>query len=275
MGQGDATLVQGERAALLLDAGTAIPGGADLGASVVVPALRALGVRRLALVAASHADLDHRGGLEAVIREVETGRLWLPWGALRDPAFASLAAAARARGVAVEERGAGAPPVRFGDLHVATPWPPREGGEAGDDNARSLVLRVEVGGRVVLLPGDLEAAAEAALVASGAELGADVVKLAHHGSRTSSTRALLEAAGGAVAIASAPRSGRFGMPHPEVVARAHDAGYAVWWTGRDGAVLVQLGPTLWARGWRPVSEVSGEPPPGEAGRARGGAARGR
>ena len=117
-------------------------------------------------------------------------------------------------------------------------------------NDRSLTLRVDVAGRSVLLAGDVEAAAEAALLAGGAPLRADVLKLSHHGSRTSSTRAFLDGVGGAVAVASAPRWSRFGMPHREVVERAQRAGYSVWWTGRDGAVLIGLDPVLYARGWR-------------------------
>ena len=98
VGQGDATLVQGRRGALLVDAGSALP-GIDLGRSVVVPALVALGVARLDVVAASHADLDHRGGLPAVLEAVPVGRLWLPRGALGDPGFRELRALARRLGV--------------------------------------------------------------------------------------------------------------------------------------------------------------------------------
>jgi competence protein ComEC len=250
VGQGDATLVQGRSAALLVDAGTALPDGVDMGASAVVPALRALGVRRLAVVAASHADLDHRGGLASVLRAIPTERLWLPFGASSDPAFAALAAQARSLGARVEERGAGSPSEQIGDLDVTALWPPPETLPSPSRNDRSLTLRIEVAGCSVLLAGDVEATAEAALLASGVSLHADVLKLSHHGSRTSSTSAFLYAVGGAVAVASAPRWSRFGMPHPEVVRRAAEAGYALWWTGRDGAVLVGLTPRLWVRGWR-------------------------
>jgi competence protein ComEC len=249
VGQGDAVLVQGRSAALLVDAGVALPGGADLGHSVVVPALRALGVGRLDLLVASHADLDHRGGLQSVLRALPVARLWLPHGAIDDPAFAATIAAAQAAGAQVEEQGAAGAPLEVGDLRVEPLWPP-PGDDAASRNDRSLTLRVRVGGRSVLLPGDLEDAAERRLLASGVALHADVLKLAHHGSRTSSSAAWLAAVGGSVAVASAPRFGRFGMPHPEVVARAVDAGYALWWTGRDGAVLVGLDPTLPVRGWR-------------------------
>jgi competence protein ComEC len=159
-------------------------------------------------------------------------------------------AAARRANVPVEERGTGAPAARFGDLRVTPLWPPQVARPGETSNDRSLTLRVAIADHGVLLPGDLEADAEARLLARGVELRADVLKLGHHGSRTSSTEAWLAAVDGAVAVASAPRAGRFGMPHPEVVARAHDAGYALWWTGRDGAVLIGLAPILSVRGWR-------------------------
>jgi competence protein ComEC len=249
VGQGDAVLVQGRTGALLVDAGTAVPDGPDLGATVVVPALRALGVRRLDLVVASHADLDHRGGLPAVLRAFPVARVWLPPGGLADPAFADVVASARAAGSALEEQGAGAAPLPLGDLAVEPLWPPR-GEREGSRNDRSLTLRVELAGRRVLLPGDLEIEAERRLLASGVSLRADVLKLGHHGSRTSSSAAWLAAVDGAVAVASAPRAGRFGMPHREVVARLDAEGYALWWTGRDGAVLIGLAPQLRVRGWR-------------------------
>jgi competence protein ComEC len=250
VGQGDATVVQGRAGSLLVDGGVAIPGRFDAGERVVLPALGALGVRRLDLVVASHADLDHAGGLAAVLREVPTRRLWLPPGGRVDPAFAGLVALARARGVAIEERSAGDPLLWLGDIAVETLWPPRAGPRSSRNDA-SLVLRVRVNGRVVLLPGDVEKAAEAALVGSEAVLRADLLKLAHHGSRSSSTRAFLRAAAPALAIVSAPRYGRFGMPHPETVRGLAALAIPWHWTGRDGALLVSLGPSRTLRAFAP------------------------
>jgi competence protein ComEC len=112
------------------------------------------------------------------------------------------------------------------------------------------VLAIEVAGRRLLLPGDLEAPGEAALLMSGASLRADVLKLGHHGSRSSSTAAFLDAVDPWLAVASAPLAGRFGMPHPEVLARARRRGIPVWWTGRDGAVMLGLdgNPVVWGYG---------------------------
>ncbi len=250
VGQGDAVLVQGRRAAVLVDAGARFPGGGDRGRDVVLPALAALGVRRLDLVVASHADLDHRGGLTAVLEGLPVGELWLPAGSGAEAGFAGLREAARARGLVVRERGQGDPPRLLDGLRVTPLWPPRRSPSGGASrNDRSLVLRVEVGGRRVLLPGDLEAGGEAGLLASGADLAAHVLKLGHHGSRTSSSAAFLAAVGAEWAVASAPRAGRFGMPHAEVRTRVAAAGTRLAWTGRDGAVLVGLGPRLGVRGW--------------------------
>jgi len=258
VGQGDATLVQGCAASVLVDGGAALGERFDAGERVVVPALGALGVSRLDLVVASHADLDHAGGLAAVLRAVPARKLWLPPGGRADPAFAPLLGVARARRVAIEERAAGDPPLGLGELRVETLWPPR-GGAAASRNAGSLVLRVRAGGRAVLLPGDLEQGGELALVGAGTGLAADVLKLGHHGSRTSSSAGFLAAVSPALAIVSAPRHGRFGMPHREVVERLAAAGIPWRWTGRDGALLVGLEPVLC------VSAFAAEAEPGQAG----------
>jgi competence protein ComEC len=252
VGQGDSTLVQGRRAALLVDAGPALPDGPDAGRRVVVPALAALGVRRLDVVVATHADLDHRGGIPAVLAALPVGALWLPHGGSADEGFSALRAAARARGVPVLERGAGSSAERFGDLTLTPLWPPPN--LRGPRNEASLVLRVEVEGRRLLLPGDIGARAERALVASGADVRADVLLLPHHGSRSSSTAGFLRAVAGVLAVASAPLSGRFGMPHAQVLARAREAGMPVWWTGRDGAVRIAI-PRLAAFGSGACAEL--------------------
>jgi len=248
--QGDATVVQGREGVLLVDGGVAVPGGPDLGRSAVVPALRALGIEHLDVVVASHADLDHRGGLVAVLESIPVAELWLPRGGQAEEAFGQLLGETRRRGVRVREKGAGDLPVMLGDLRVTPVWPAtRAPGRPGlSRNDRSLVLRVEVGGRALLLAGDLEAAGERALLVSGAPIRADVLKLPHHGSRSSSTGAFLDAVDARVSVASAPCAGRFRMPHPEVLARARERGLGVWWTGRDGAVAVGLGDVLHAVG---------------------------
>jgi competence protein ComEC len=242
VGQGDAILVEGREAAVLVDAGVALPDGPDRGREVVLPALRALGVVRLDVVVVTHADLDHRGGVPAVLSGLPVDRLWVSPGAESDPRYAAVLEVARRRGVVIEARGAGAAAEAIGDLWLRPLWPPlRKTGGSGND--RSLVLQVEVGGRRVLLPGDLEADGERALLSTASDLGSDVLLLGHHGSRTSSSAAFLDAVSPRVALVSAPCLGRFLMPHPEVEARLGQRGVPVYWTGRDGALRV----SLWGR----------------------------
>ena len=105
----------------------------------------------------------------------------------------------------------------------------------------------------MLLTGDLEARAEALLLAR-ADVAAHVLKLGHHGSRTSSTDAFLRAVGAEVAIASAPCLGRFRMPHPDVARRLAGEAATLWWTGRDGAVFVGLAGPRVAVGLAPARD---------------------
>jgi competence protein ComEC len=244
VGRGDSVLVQGREAALLVDGASALAERFDLGASVVVPALRALGVDRLDLVVATHPDLDHRGGLPAVIRAIPVGAVWLPLGGLAEPDFAALRAAARKAGAAVVEVGRGSAVATLGDLRVTPIWP-MSADLAAPRNERSLALRVDAGRHRVLLLGDL-GAAEPALLAAGAALHADVLLLPHHGSRGSSSAALLAAVAPGLAIVSAPCPPQRGLPHGAAMSRAGDAGASLWWTGRDGAVLIGLGERLLA-----------------------------
>jgi competence protein ComEC len=124
-------------------------------------------------------------------------------------------------------------------------WPPRttndtSGGEpqALSENDASLVLRVRYGERVFLLTGDIERAAEDALVAAGDALKSDVVKVAHHGSRTSSSESFIAASRPSVAVVSVGNASPFGHPDQNVVARWRASGAQVLQTGRRGTVTI-------------------------------------
>jgi competence protein ComEC len=105
-------------------------------------------------------------------------------------------------------------------------------------NNQSLVLRFTFGGRVFLLTGDIEREAEARLVASGDDLRADVLKVAHHGSRTSSTAPFLARARPGYAVISAADPSPFGHPHADVLARLRAVGARVLETSRCGAITI-------------------------------------
>ena len=110
--------------------------------------------------------------------------------------------------------------------------------DAVSDNDHSVVLRVIYGNRTFLLTGDIEQQAEMTLLNSGGTLAADLVKVAHHGSRTSSTQGFINAVGPKTAIISVGRSSPFGHPHPEIVERWTASGATVLTTGERGMISV-------------------------------------
>jgi len=251
VGSGDSIVLRSrDGTAVLIDGGIAQAAGGsrgveiDLGRTVVLPALDALGVRALALVVATHADADHAGGLAAVVRAREVRELWIPRGARGDPGLAVLLEAARERRVAVREVASDGAAARervlAEDLAIELLAPARAA-RPRDRNEASIVLRARVGSLRVLLTGDLGRAGEDRLRASDAPLAADVLKLGHHGSAGSSSSEFLRAVAPALAVVSAACD-RAGLPSPRALARVRANDAAIAWTGRDGAIVVRGDP---------------------------------
>jgi competence protein ComEC len=225
VGQGDAALLRlPDGSAVLVDGGGAPDGGADPGARDVVPLLRDLGVRRLGAVFVSHPHPDHVLGLAAVADAFPIERVFSNGdrgdGEARD-VLARLSPEALAPGDRWERAG-----VVFEVLGG--------GREAFAANDASLVLRVAHGDTAFLFPGDVERDGEAAAVARGG-LHADVVKVPHHGSRTSSTPPFVAAVHPRWAVVSLATNNVFGFPHEEALAHWRAVGAHVLRTD-EGAV---------------------------------------
>jgi competence protein ComEC len=227
VGQGDASLLRlPGGGAVLIDGGGTFPGGPDPGARDLVPLLRDIGVTRLAAVVVSHPHPDHVLGLPAVAAAFPVDRVVLGGG---PPGPAAAGALGRLPA-----------PLRLplgGALELEGVRLERVGGDAPglEENDASLVLRVTFGRTALLFPGDLEEAGEAAALASGRPLRADLVKVPHHGSRTSSTAPFTRAVCPAFAVASVGAGNRYGFPHAEAVARWREVG-AAWRQTDEGAV---------------------------------------
>jgi competence protein ComEC len=125
--------------------------------------------------------------------------------------------------------------IRFGEVEVSSLWPPAEG--KGSDNNDSVVLQIKLGERSILLTGDIEKAAERSLITS-TQLKTDVVKVPHHGSKTSSTADFVQATKPTYAIISVGRNSMFGHPHKDVVERWQANGATVLTTGNSGTITV-------------------------------------
>jgi competence protein ComEC len=240
VGQGDATMLRlPDGAALLVDGGGDPQGRYDPGARDVLPFLRDAGIRRPWLAVLSHPHADHLLGLASVGAAMPPGAFVSAGRSADDETGA--AALARLppprvlrRGALLERAG-----VR---LRVLGPPP---GVDEWSQNDASLVLRVEHGTVAFLLLGDVEAEGETALLAGGEPVHADVVKVAHHGARTSSTPALVEAVRPAVAVLSLARRNAFGFPAPEVVERWRRAGAVIARTDEGAVRFLSDGTRVW------------------------------
>ena len=224
VGQGTAMLVRTADRVLLYDAGPAVPDGFDAGERAVVPALHALGVRRIDTLVISHADQDHAGGLAAVMAAFPVGELLAPPDAGVEGAVPCIAGESR--------HGAG---VEFRFLHPSEGFPYFR-------NRSSCVLRVEGEGGTALLTGDIDDLIESRLLRIDATaLRADVVSVPHHGSASSSSPGFVAATSASIALVSAGHGNRFGHPRASVLDRWAEAGAEPVVGFEHGAVRVRLG----------------------------------
>lgn len=222
VGQGLAVLVRTARHALLYDAGARYPSGFDLGEAVVIPSVHALDVQRLDALVISHADLDHAGGAAAVQRALRPRRV-LAGGGVSLPANGRRCRA----GSAWHWDG-----VEFRVLHPAD-------AAAGNDNDGSCVLLVQQGSARLLLTGDISARVEPAVAAAAGQAPL-LLLVPHHGSKTSSSPALLDTLSVQAAVVSAAHRSRFGHPHAAVVARYRERGIALFNTADSGCLRFLL-----------------------------------
>jgi len=227
VGQGLGVVVRTHRHTLVYDTGPAFRTGRDTGELAMLPFLRSAGVRRIDALMVSHGDLDHSGGMRSLLRGMPTQIV------MAGPSVASLPATVAstrcARGQRWQWDG-----VAFEVLHP--------GASLDDsDNNSSCVLRISASAGSVLLTGDIEKPAELALVAQGLP-PTEVVVVAHHGSRSSSTDELVAQAQANVAIFSAGYRNQWGFPRPEVVRRWQSSGARTLSTIDAGAIAVAIEP---------------------------------
>jgi competence protein ComEC len=236
VGQGSAVVVQVGARSLVYDTGPGGGGGLDAGARVVAPWLRSQGITRPDLLVVSHPDGDHAGGALSLLQALPPVRFVSSL-----PAEHPIVAAAPDPQRCIRGGHWRWDEVSFEWLH---PGPDPEPQRGSATNALSCVLRIRGAAGSVLLAGDIEAGTERALLQrlGPAGLAADVLLVPHHGSRTSSTAAFVDAVSPRWAIVQAAYRSRFGHPHPTVVARYRERGIAVLRTDADGAVQIRLVP---------------------------------
>jgi competence protein ComEC len=252
VGQGDSLFLSFPRGrTMLIDAGGELGdfhsggmrSGIDIGEDVVSPYLWSRGLKQIDVVALTHAHEDHLGGLPAIFENFRVGEFWVGRD-IQSGAYRQVLAEARAHGVLIRHLKQGDSFTEDG-VSVNILWPDdlSEGRSAKNDD--SLVLRLTDGKETLLLAGDIERPSERRILAEEQPVGVNFLKVAHHGSKTSTTDLFLSAARPAFAAISVGKDNVFGHPSPEVTGRLEAAGVRVYRTDRDGAITASTdGSTL-------------------------------
>ena len=214
----------------------------DVGKRIIEPYLDAHGIRKLDLVVLTHPDIDHGGGLAYILQNFKVKRiLGIPDMQLDSQIHQRLRSIAKAQGIPYSFPSAGAieltPTATLNLLHPidATSTDLMD----TDKNDDSLVMKLSYGEVDILFTGDIESKAESRLIASRQDLGSEIIKVPHHGSRTSSSALFLDAVQPRYAIFSLGQRNRFQFPHADVVRRYQERNCVQLRTDQLGAITVK------------------------------------
>ncbi|MEW6544167.1 MAG: DNA internalization-related competence protein ComEC/Rec2 [Nitrospirota bacterium] len=244
VGQGDACVLELPDGRVILIDGGAVHETLDMGRAVVAPYLWDRGIRSLDAVIGTHPQLDHVGGLAGVLRSFRVSRFWSNGVQRNEPFYRRLMEALRDRGVSERVAESGQEFLDEGPCRIlALNPPPRSGGnlvvESGSAlNNLSIVTRLDCGPHSFLFTADVEAEALARLLARRDSSRARVLKVPHHGARSSLDEQWIERSGAEVAIVSVGSRNPYGHPAPEVLTAYEKRGIRMYRTDRDGAVTV-------------------------------------
>ncbi|MGE5174584.1 MAG: DNA internalization-related competence protein ComEC/Rec2 [Betaproteobacteria bacterium] len=245
VGQGDCALIElASGKTILIDGGGTRDNRFDIGRRVVAPFLWSRGIRSLDLVILSHPHPDHLNGLLFLLGKFKVTEIWTHGLDTDLPGYENLSRVAAARHIIHRIISAEDPPTVLGDteLRVLHPKPgfnAQERKTYAAENNRSLVVRIADRSRVFLFPGDIGDVSEQYLIKSGQSLKCDVLKVPHHGSKSSSTDAFVSLARPEIAVVTVGRTNPYHHPSEDVIERYEKIGARICRTDTDGAVIIR------------------------------------
>lgn len=229
VGQGSATLLKSGRHAMLIDTGDS-----DQGTKIQLY-LTKQGVENLDYLVLTHPDADHIGGAPVIITKFGIGQLFLSNYEKDNKTTQKVRDAMQYKGLTASDCQVG-DTYTLGNASFTILAPVKE---YADSNNASIALMVQNGNNRFLFTGDCEAEAEADLIASGADLSADVYLAGHHGSDTASSQAFMDAVSPTYAVISCGEGNSYGHPHAEVLNRFRSMGIQVFRTDEQGSVVAE------------------------------------
>jgi competence protein ComEC len=238
VGQGDAAVVElpGSQV-MVIDGGGFVSEDFDAGEAILAPFLWGRKIGRVDVLVMSHPQLDHYGGLAFLAERFSPRQFWMTGEQAQGARFARLLAALQRAGVTPRLLCRETPGLQLASVRVQVLHPPCQ--SVGlDTNNTSLVLRFTHGEIDMLFTGDIEAEGENMLLSTNAALASEILKVPHHGSRTSSSKAFVEATKPRVAVASLGAHNRFAFPAAPVVQRYAEQGSQFLRTDQAGAITV-------------------------------------
>lgn len=228
VGQADSILIQQEDFNMLVDAGN------NNDSQLVLDYLKENGVKKLDYVVGTHPHEDHIGGLDKVIEEFDIEKVYMPKVTTNTKTFEDVLNVIKKKGLKITSPTPGSE-FKLGDA-VCTVFGPN-GKEYEDLNDYSIVIKVTYKDTSFLLTGDAEGICEKEMLSKGFDLSADVLKLGHHGSGSSTTKAFLDKVNPKYAIVSAEKGNDYGHPHKSTMDKLKSREIAVYRTDESGTIV--------------------------------------
>ena len=231
VGQGDSVLIETDSGSMLIDAGERNQG------QVVINYIKSLGITELEYVIGTHPHSDHIGGLSDVILEFDIHNIILPNVEHSTATFERMIDAIIEKNLSITEPILGEK-FYLGDATFTIIAPTQETYE--NLNNYSVGLKMDYAGKSFIFTGDAEELSEKEMIASGINLQAEVLKVGHHGSQTSTHQAFLDAVNPEIAVISLSADNSYGHPHEEVQKRLATAKIPVYRTDESGTIVIHI-----------------------------------
>lgn len=232
VGQADCIVIQHDGEAMIIDAGN----NAD--STFIVNQLQNLEINRLDVVIGTHPHEDHIGGLDAVINNFDIGTIYMPKVSSNTKTFEDVLTAIQTKGLYVTTPISGTTFTLGDDVQCLILAPNSENYD--DTNSYSIVLKVTFNNKSIIFTGDAESDSEQEILAKGYEVKADVLKVGHHGSTSSTSDEFLQAVSPEYAVISVATDNSYGHPHQETLDKLNADGVIVYRTDREGTITITV-----------------------------------